>query len=181
MLYSLINIYYFQTSFIDLNYNLLFSKYILFSKFIVLFIGFLILLVVKDKIIKADFATNNFLLLFNILLFYLLIFLSSFDLIVLFISLEGVSLILYGLGSILIINLISLEGIIKYFLLSSITGCLTIFGLSLIFCLFGSVDFLELQLQLTSNIQNLTMVSINIIILITFLSLFFKMAFFPFH
>jgi len=94
---------------------------------------------------------------------------------------EGVSLILYALGGFLVLNLLSLEGIIKYFILSSLTGCFSIFGLSLLFSLFGSLDFLEMQLHLTSNLQNLFQVNVHFLLLFAFFGLFFKLAFFPFH
>jgi len=94
---------------------------------------------------------------------------------------EGISLILYGLGSFLVINLIALEGIIKYFILSSITGSFTILGLSFIFSLIGSLDFLDFQIHLTSNLQNLELTNMHIVVFIFFFSLFFKLAIFPFH
>lgn len=181
LLYLFLIFISFQLLAVNLGSTLLFTKYVLFSKFIVLFIGLLILLVIKDKLFKAYFICSDFLLLFNTLLFYLLIFISSFDFIILLVSMEGISFILYGLGGFLIINLISLESIIKYFILSSITGCLSILGISLIYAIVGSLDFLEIQAQLNSNLQNLVCINISLILFLTLFGFFFKLAFFPFH
>jgi len=180
--YVFVNLYFYQLFYIDCAGNLLYSKYILFSKIVVLIAGLLTILTIKDKLLKADdLLSNEFLLLFNILLLYLCIFVSSFDFIVVLISMEGISFILYGLGGFLILNLIALESIIKYFILSSISGAFSILGISFVFSLFGSLNFLEIQTQLNSNIESFFIANVHLIIFLTFFGFFFKLAFFPFH
>jgi NADH-quinone oxidoreductase subunit N len=159
----------------------LFSPYVLVSKVLILLFSLIILVVIKQKLLTTNYLVNYFLLLYNIMILYQLILISSFDFIVLLISMEGLSLILYGLGGFLVGNLISLEGILKYFILSSVTGCFTILGVSFLFGVFGSLDFMELQVQLCSNLQYLLSLDIHLLFFLTFLGFFFKLSIFPLH
>jgi len=90
------------------------------SKCIILIVGCLILIVLKQKLLETPLIVADFIILFNLLLFFLLILISSFDFITLIIAIEGTSLVLYALGGFFVTNLLALEAIVKYFILSSL-------------------------------------------------------------
>jgi len=124
------------------------------SKCIILIVGCLILIVLKQKLLETPLIVADFIILFNLLLFFLLILISSFDFITLIIAIEGTSLVLYALGGFFVTNLLALEAIVKYFILSSLVGSFSIFGTALIFAIVGSLDFLELQVQASLGLQS---------------------------
>jgi NADH-quinone oxidoreductase subunit N len=98
-----------------------------------------------------------------------------------YLSIEGLSLTLYVLGGILYQSIISIEGILKYFSIGAISAGVLLFGISIIFAITGSLDYLEIQLYIGSYqlINYFTQIKVGILfVLIGFL---FKIASFPFH
>jgi NADH-quinone oxidoreductase subunit N len=98
-----------------------------------------------------------------------------------YVAIEGASLTLYVLGSFLVTNLLSLESIIKYFLLNSITSSIMLLGISLIFGIVGSLNFIEIQTYLGT--ENFLVVNENLYLIFIFslTGFFFKLSFFPFN
>jgi NADH-quinone oxidoreductase subunit N len=111
---------------------------------------------------------------------FLLILTSTYDLFGLYLALEGLSLTLYVLAGILNYSLVSIEAAIKYFSLGAIASGFLLFGVSLLFGVVGSLDFLEVQLFLGNQDFNSVLESKFAILLILF-GFFFKLSAFPCH
>jgi NADH-quinone oxidoreductase subunit N len=107
---------------------------------------------------------------------------STYDFFGVYLSLEGLSLTLYVLAGILNQSVISIESAIKYFSLGAISSGILLFGISYLFGLVGSLDFLEVQLFLSSSVQNFSLLlELKVSILCILLGLFFKLSAFPCH
>ena len=83
--------------------------------------------------------------------FFLLILTSTYDFFGVYLALEGLSLTLYVLAGILNYSIVSIEAAIKYFSLGAIASGVLLLGVSLLFGIVGSLDFLEIQLFLGSQ------------------------------
>jgi NADH-quinone oxidoreductase subunit N len=106
---------------------------------------------------------------------------SSYDFFGVYLSMEGLSLTLYVLGSMLYQSIVSIEGTIKYFSLGAISSGFLLIGISIIFGLIGSLDFLEVQTFL-GNCQILShFVELRIGFLFILIGFLFKISAFPFH
>jgi len=109
------------------------------------------------------------------------ILLSSYDFFGVYLAIEGLSLTLYVLSALLHQGIISIEAGIKYFSLGAIASGSLLLGISILFGLIGSLDFLEIQNFLGSqNLLNYifeTKISLTLI----FFSFFFKISAFPCH
>jgi NADH-quinone oxidoreductase subunit N len=111
-----------------------------------------------------------------------MLFLSAtFDLFGLYLSIEGLSLTLYVLSGILYKSIISIEATLKYFSLGAISSGIFIFGISIIFGLIGSLDFISLQLFISSYSVITYYTEIKIGFLFIIVGFLFKIAAFPFH
>jgi len=117
----------------------------------------------------------------NFMLLFIFVILSSFDFMMAYISIEGASLTLYVLGAFLTANLISIESVIKYFLLNSVASSIMLFGISLIFGVVGSLDFLEIQSFLGADNFGFLYNNLYLIFFFSLFGFFFKLSFFPFN
>jgi NADH:ubiquinone oxidoreductase subunit 2 (subunit N) len=61
---------------------------------------------------------------FTFLLLFICILLSTFDFFVMYLTIEGISLIIYSLGSLMNSSLINLEAILKYFIINNMASSL---------------------------------------------------------
>lgn len=107
--------------------------------------------------------------------------LSSYDFIATYLTVEGLSLTLYVLAILLNQGIVSVESAIKYFSLGAISsGCL-ILGVSILFGLIGSVDFLAVKTFLGSQNSLYYNLEVTVSILLILFAFFFKISAFPCH
>ena len=116
---------------------------------------------------------------FSLLFMFLLS--SSYDLFGVYLSIEGLSLTLYVLSAIMYQSILSIESTIKYFSLGAISSGILLLGISIIFGLIGSLDFLEIQIFLGSEQIVSHFLEIKIGFLFILIGFLFKIAAFPFH
>lgn len=116
---------------------------------------------------------------FSLLFMFLLS--SSYDLFGVYLSIEGLSLTLYVLSAIMYQSILSIESTIKYFSLGAISSGMLLLGISIIFSLIGSLDFLEIQIFLGSKQILSHFLEIKIGFLFILIGFLFKIAAFPFH
>jgi NADH-quinone oxidoreductase subunit N len=117
---------------------------------------------------------------FSVLFMFLLT--STYDFFGVYLALEGLSLTLYVLAGILNQSVISIESAVKYFSLGAISSGVLLFGISYLFGLVGSLDFLEVQLFLSTSIQSFSLLlELKVSVLCILLGLFFKLSAFPCH
>lgn len=116
---------------------------------------------------------------FSVLFLFLLT--SSFDFFVTYLAIEGLSLTLYSLAAMLSQSIISIEASIKYFSLGAISSGILLFGISILFGLIGSLDFLEIQLFLGGAYSTIYFFEIKIALVFILFGFFFKISAFPCH
>jgi len=150
------------------------------SKLFILFLTLITLIISKRRIIYSRVPDFPLIIGFSILFLFFL--LSIYDFFGFYLALEGLSLTLYVLAGILNYSVISSESAIKYFSLGAISTGLILFGMSLLFGIVGSLDFLELQLLVSNSFQNYRVsYELKIAIFFILFGFFFKIAVFPCH
>jgi len=75
------------------------------------------------KYITSDFFID-FLICFSFLFIFLSILISASDFIIIYLAIEGVSMVLYALGSLLNAGLLNIEAVIKYFIINNLASSL---------------------------------------------------------
>lgn len=130
-----------KSSYIVFNFSLVVDQYtILIKSFILVFTIILFIATFKQLINSyVDTIEYSILLLFSI--FFLLLLVSSYSMITLYMCLEGLSLLLYVLAA-YPFNQSSIEAATKYFILGSFSSGLILFGIISIYGTTGSFDFL---------------------------------------
>ncbi len=104
---------------------------------------------------------------------------QSVDLLMMFITLEVMSLAIYALAAFLKNDQYSQEGALKYFLLGSFGSAIFLFGVALIYGLTGTINITKIAQALSGGLYNNPGVLLAFVMLMA--GLFFKMAMVPFH
>ena len=154
------------------------------SKIFVLVLTLLVLAMSQNKIIidKKLRSVLEFPLIVGFSLLFLFFLLSIYDFFGFYLALEGLSLTLYVLAGMLHHSVVSMEAAIKYFALGAIATGFLLYGMSLLFGIVGSLDFLELQLFFSNSCQNYKVIAeLKIAIFFILFGFFFKIAAFPCH
>ena len=163
-----------------LFFNMLTSdSFSLFFKEISLFItGIVVLLSMGYKELTEEYIGEYYFLLLNGTIAMLLA-VSSNNLLMIYLSLEMLSLISYLLVAFLKNNTLSSEGALKYFLFGALSTGIMLYGISLIYGLFGTTDLSIISKTInTGQINGL----VSLILLVMILAgLGFKCAIVPFH
>lgn len=120
-----------------------------------------------------------------IFILMLIVFFTSFlfkvnDFILLFILLEGFSLCIYILVASNYSSIKISEASIKYFILSIISSLFFLLSISIIYSIFGTLNFMKLKIFFLLNFSDVNMYIIFSILLILS-SFFFKLGVVPFH
>lgn len=89
----------------------------------------------------ASYFYRDFFLMLPITIFFLFNLISSYNLISLFVSLEGATLCLYILAGLRVNNRLSIEAGLKYFLTSAVFSCIFGFAVFVLYLIVGSTDF----------------------------------------
>lgn len=157
--------------------------YIITSKLIVISLTILVFWMSKNKLKNSIFLNSiiEFPLIISFSLLFMFLLTSSYDFFGVYLTIEGLSLTLYILGSITYQSIISIEGVLKYFSLGAISSGILLFGISILFGIVGSLDFLAIQLFLNSSQILLHYLEIKLSILFLCIGFFFKISAFPFH
>ena len=158
------------------NLTLLIKIVIIFSSIVVLLFSFDYY---EDEKIKA--FEYSILILLAVLGMLLLV--SSYDFLALYLAIELQSLALYVLATFKRNSEFSTEAGLKYFILGALSSGILLFGISLIYGLTGSTNFesinhLLIGISFEEN-QNLTGLSIGVLFIAA--GLLFKVAAAPFH
>jgi len=100
------------------------NKFVIFSKMIVLILLIAILFISKNKLLinPKMISLNELPSILSFLLLFICILFSSYDFFIIYLCIEGISLIVYTLGSIMNESLINLEAILKYFLINNMAS-----------------------------------------------------------
>ena len=152
--------------------------YTIFSKILLLFYIFIVLMVFKFFFLKKKNLTSNlsrFLCIFPLISFFLFNLISSFNLIFFFLNSEGTTLSIIVLFFLLSKNL-NLESILNYYFISVISSIFFLMGLSVFF-------FKNTSLLYNLFLYNLSSYSFLYILAFFFFILYFfiKLGLFPFN
>jgi NADH-quinone oxidoreductase subunit N len=142
-----------------------------------------VLLISKSKI--KYFSKLNYFIEFPLVLGFSILFmfllLSSYDFFGVYLTVEGLSLTLYVLSTMLHQGVVSVEASIKYFSLGAIASGNLLLGILILFGVIGSLDFLEIQNFLATEILLNYIFEIKISLTLILFSFFFKISAFPCH
>ncbi len=104
---------------------------------------------------------------------------QSVDLLMMFLTLEVMSLAIYGLAAFLKDSQLSQEGALKYFLLGSFGSALFLFGVALIYGFTGTLNITQVAQAISNGMYQTLPLLTAFALMIA--GLFFKMAIVPFH
>ena len=157
--------------------------YTVFSKLIITILTILVFWISKNKLRNSLnlVCIIEFPLIISFSLLFMFLLSSSYDFFGVYLSIEGLSLTLYVLAGILYKNILSIESTIKYFSLGAISSGFLLLGISIIFGIVGSLDFLEIQIFLGSYQLISHFFEIKIGFLFLLIGFLFKISAFPFH
>ena len=134
------------TQVFDIFYFSLTSNYYIYScRLIILFFSILFLLLILHFFKNDNIKSYEYITLYSLVIFSLLLLLGVNDFIGLFLCLELQSLSLYILASYKTTSTYSTEAGIKYFVLGAISTGIILFGISLIYGFVGTINFNDLS------------------------------------
>lgn len=155
-----------------------------FIKFILVLCTIFCLIIQTDYMIKQKIFSFEINILILISLLGLMLLVSSFNFITLYLAIELQSLSFYILTALKKKSPLSIEAALKYFILGSIASSFILFGISIIYGVFGTLNFGNIFLIL-SNIYYVENINLIIGLINGFLfilaGIFFKMGAAPFH
>lgn len=116
------SVFFELTSLVSLH--LLNTIYLFYCKIFLLLLLISILMISKKKLIHftLNFNFKDLSCIFSFLILFIFILFSAFDFFVIYLTIEGISIILYTLGSLMNRSLLNLEAIIKYFLINNMAS-----------------------------------------------------------
>jgi NADH-quinone oxidoreductase subunit N len=183
----------------NLNTHILCDDVSAISKIFLCFFSFIFFNIVSDFILKSKLTFEFFILLFFAIL-GLLFICSSGDFILLFISLELVSLISYAITSFRKKSVRSIEAGLKYLIIGALASSLFVLGTSFIYLFTGSFlvsDYIILFADLNTlffkktssalhintyylfDVNNFFLIEIGLFLI--YISIFIKLSLAPFH
>jgi NADH-quinone oxidoreductase subunit N len=111
--------------------------------------------------------------------FFLIALISSYDLMVMYLTLEGLSIVLYVLAA-YPFKQSSLEASMKYYSLGALSSGILLFGISLIYGIVGAFDFLNIKFFFAFS-NYIPYLTLNFTILCLLFGFLFKLSAFPCH
>jgi len=152
------------------------------SKSVVIIFSIVCLLIFEEALLKQQINNFEYLLLILSAVLGLMLLVSSFDMISLYLAIEMQSLCLYAMAAAKKESTFSTEAGLKYFILGSFSSALLLFGISLLYGCTGTTSFEKIALLLSFDLEESPLrTSINVAIAFIASSFFFKIAAAPFH
>lgn len=162
--------------FSNLLVNDLFSR---FFRVIPLVITFMVVLISVGYKIIADEERGEFYFLLLVTTVAMMLAVSANNFIVIYVTLETISIISYILVGFLKRDILSGEAALKYFLFGTLATGIMLYGISFIYGLFGTTDISLIQASLARGGAN--NFALSLALLLIFSGIAFKCALFPFH
>lgn len=175
------NKYIYYKSYIVLNF------FTFATKFLIIVLCSFLLVFIKTWHSKNQKNIFEFYLLLLGSIFFIFNLVSTTNLFIVYICLEGIALQSYVLAIFNFTN-ISIELVLKYFLLGSLSSGILLFGITLLYGVFGTLNFMELHQNFSYIFFDNNIISFENEIFLTKISfifiyfgLFFKLGVFPLH
>lgn len=176
----------FILSWIFVNFNSKFNNYyfsidptIILIKIIISISSIIILLLSIDRYIKENWIIVEYPILILLATLGMLLLVSSNELIVLYLSIELISLTSYVLASINIHSERSTEAGFKYFILGSLNSTILLLGMAIIYALTGETNLINLSYYIYYAIEDKLALEVGASLII--IGILFKLAAAPFH
>lgn len=152
-------------------------------KQLLLFATLICLILSTNSIISNQLNHFEYLILLLSAILGLMLLVSSFDMLSLYLSMEMQSLCLYVLAASKKDSSFSMEAGLKYFIIGSFSSGLLLFGISLLYISTGTTNFAHLELLFFENMTDSTFLKSSLEKSLFFLgaAFFFKIAAAPFH
>jgi NADH-quinone oxidoreductase subunit N len=164
------------------NCGILINYFTSYAKLFILFLGFFFLLVSLKFFFSAKNKYNDFVdypILIALAIFFLLIFVSSFDLMIVYVAIEGLSIVLYILA-IYPFKQSSIESSIKYYSLGALSSGILLFAISLMYGITGAFDFFNIKTYFLFSFSG-DQLMLYLMVLSFIFSFLFKLSAFPGH
>jgi len=175
---SFVQIYNLESSSIIFNFALTIDFYSNSVKLLLCLWTLIVLIGSFRFLLNSKTSSIEYPLLIVLGLFFLMVLVSSYNFMVLYLSIEGLSLLLYVLAA-FPFNKGSLESSIKYFILSAIASGILVFGILIIYGHTGSFDFFYIKWIL--NHIELSNKGIQYGLFCIIYGFLFKLGLFPCH
>ena len=151
-----------------------------FFKIIIVFSTILVSIVSLYSDDLKNYRKGEYFTLLGIVVFGLLLMVSAIDLIMIYLSIEIVSIMSFVLAGYLKQNKKSNEAALKYVVYGAFSSGIMLFGLSYVYGLTGSTNFFEIQKVLISNgLESNSAVLLSIIMILAGFG--YKVSAVPFH
>jgi NADH-quinone oxidoreductase subunit N len=161
--------------------------YTQFSKVIIIFLTLLVFLISRNAL-QCILSSNRslsciaeFPLVIGFCILFIFFLTSSYNFFGVYLSLEGLSLTLYVMVAMLGSSYSSIESAMKYFILGAISTAISLFGISLLYGIIGSLDFLSVYIYLNNSQSTFSFFEVKISLLFIIFGLFFKIGVYPCH
>jgi proton-translocating NADH-quinone oxidoreductase chain N len=165
------------------NHVLIHDNFTSFIKIIILISTLICILMSFNYINTEKLNSYEYIILILLATLGMLLLVSSYDLISMYLAIEMQSLSLYVLATFKKNSSFSTEAGLKYFILGAFASGLLLFGSSMIYGFTGTTNFEELAKIFTGVHTTLNLVSSGILVGIVFIAsgLLFKLTAVPFH
>lgn len=151
-------------------------------KLILLFFSIIFFFLSIDYVKKELLISYEYFLIILLALLGLIMLISSYDLISMYLAIELQSLCLYILATLKQYSNFSTEAGIKYFILGAFSSGILLFGCTILYGFTGVTDFYNLEILFQNNLLDYNLLNnVFIGILFILIGLLFKMAAAPFH
>jgi NADH-quinone oxidoreductase subunit N len=173
----------FNEQFFSFFFSLYTTEFINIIKIFIIFYAFLVLLLSFNYLNNdLNFYGFEFFLILNLSIFGSLLLISSNDFITFYLSLELQSLSFYVLAAFKQVSIFSIEAGLKYFVLGSFSSGIFIFGVSILYGLFGVYNFSDIYFLLKyNNFFSFSNNFVNMGFLFLIITILFKISAVPFH
>jgi len=152
------------------------------AKEIVIFFSMVCIYIFEDSLLKQKINNFEYFILLLCAVLGLMLLISSYDLISLYLAIELQSLCLYVLAAAKKDSTFSTEAGLKYFILGSFSSALLLFGISLIYGSTGTTNFEDLSLLFAYTSSDISIIkSVDIGLIFIAAAFFFKIAAAPLH
>jgi len=161
----------------------IFDSLTTYSKCFIVFFSMVCFAIFESSVLRQKINNFEYFILLLCAVLGLMLLVSSFDLISLYLAIELQSLCLYVLAAAKKDSTFSTEAGLKYFILGSFSSALLLFGISVIYGTVGTTNFENLSLLFAGPNDALLNLEPSIIIGLIFISaaFFFKIAAAPLH
>lgn len=163
---NFIFLFYLKNLDIILFFNFKIDNFFLFFKFIFIIFLFFILYLSRFYFFFEKIRIIEYVILILLSVQGSILIILSLNLFIIYICLEIQNLCFYVLASLKRFNNFSIEAGLKYFLFGSFSSSLLLFGISMIYGLFGTLDIIDIYFILVNY-------DFNIFFILIFLAIFF--------